>query len=392
MRVLILGLICTLYVWGQNPDPVMSVGGGGGSGGGGSVTINAPASGNEVVKNGTGSSFNQRNIAGGTGIICTQGTDTITCTIDSAVVPLWSAGSGAPSANCTAGAAYYLDTTAQSIYFCSATNTWKLVSNTVFALADTGGDDTYGNSTACSGFPATYASGQTVILQATTANTGAATLDCGPGAKAIKLVDGSTDPANGNITSKQPAILQYDSSADGGSGAWLLLVSGSGGSSSPLLISNVNDNTRTSSGDFTSSGTITSASINSAGKIIKFRVAGYVNLGAAGQPTLSLKFGSTTVIPSTTLNYSSTTAVNHHFVFEGSVTVRTAGASGATWGSAFVIASDNTAAQNNYPGINGNAASTVTLDTTASHNFIVAVGSLPGSSTIVIKAVEVYGY
>lgn len=218
-KALALLIVTALSVLAQVPKPS---GSGGGSGGGGSVTINAPTSGNEVVKNGTGSSFDQRGIVGGTGLTCTEGTDDITCAPDTAVVPLWSAGSGAPSANCTAGATYYLDSTAQSIYFCSATNTWKLVSNTVFALADTGGDDTYGNSTACSGFPATYASGQTVILQATTANTGAATLDCGPGAKAIKLVDGSTDPANGNITSKRPAILQYDAAADSGSGAWLL--------------------------------------------------------------------------------------------------------------------------------------------------------------------------
>lgn len=38
MRVLILGLLCTLYVMGQNPEPVMGVGGGGGTGGGSGAT------------------------------------------------------------------------------------------------------------------------------------------------------------------------------------------------------------------------------------------------------------------------------------------------------------------------------------------------------------------
>lgn len=208
----------------------------------------------------------------------------------------------------------------------------------------------------------------------------------------------ASPPANTRATVSD-GVSASDCTTGGGStvvdcrydgSAWAVAPGGSG--SSPLLFSNVNDNSRTSSGDFTSSGTIASASINTAGKIVKFRVSGYVNLGAAGQPTLSLKFGSTTVVPSTTFNYSSTTGVNHHFVFEGSVTVRTTGASGTTWSAAYVIASDNASAQNNYPGINGNAASTVTLDTTTSHNFVVAVGSLPGSSTIVIKAVEVYGY
>lgn len=196
-----------------------------------------------------------------------------------------------------------------------------------------------------------------------------------------KLVTAAAKGTTGNCA-------QWTANGLGDAGA----ACGSGGGSSPLLISNVSDNSRTSSGDFTSSGTVTSATLNATGKIVKFRVAGYVNLGAAGQPSLSLKFGSTTVVPATTFNYSSVTGANHHFVFEGSVTVRTAGASGATWGSAFVIASDNNAAQNNYPGIKGNAASTVTLDTTVGHNFVVAVASLPGSSTIVIKAVEVYGY
>ena len=125
MRTLILGLLCTLYVWGQNPDPVMSVGGGGGSGGGGSVTFNAPASGNEVVKNATGTTFNQRGIVGGTGIICTQGTDTITCTIDDAIVTKWSYGTTAPSASCTAGSEIYTDTTAGRLYRCGpSNNTW----------------------------------------------------------------------------------------------------------------------------------------------------------------------------------------------------------------------------------------------------------------------------
>lgn len=213
MRTLLLLLSAALLLHGQ----VTSVPDTG-------VTVTAPASGAEVVKAGTGSSFGQRGIVGGTGLPCTVGTDTITCAPDTAVVRFWSSGAGDPSANCTAGQESYVNSTNREVWECVATNTWARKSGNIYSAVDTGVDDTYAPTT-CAGFPAVYASGQVVILQATTANTGASTLDCGPGAKAIKLVDGTTDPANGNITSKQPAILQYDSAANGGMGAWLLLVS-----------------------------------------------------------------------------------------------------------------------------------------------------------------------
>lgn len=106
MRVLILGLLCTLYVMGQNPDPVMSVGGGGGGGGGaGTVT----------------------SVTGGVGIQVVNGTTTPEVSKDTAETPTWSAGTGAPSANCTAGSETYTDTSAGAFYTCGPTNnTWKL--------------------------------------------------------------------------------------------------------------------------------------------------------------------------------------------------------------------------------------------------------------------------
>ena len=107
MRVLILGLLCTLYVMGQNPDPVMSVGGGGGGGGGaGTVT----------------------SVTGGVGIQVVNGTTTPEVSKDTAETPTWSAGTGAPSANCTAGSSIYLDTTNARYYRCGpSNNTWTEV-------------------------------------------------------------------------------------------------------------------------------------------------------------------------------------------------------------------------------------------------------------------------
>ncbi len=163
--------------------------------------------------------------AAGTGIAISSGS----IATDDAIIPQYSKGADAPSANCTAGRDIYTDTTADVIYTCIATNTWKRASGNVYSVVDTGGDDTYAPT--CPGFPAAYADGQTIILQATTANTGAATLDCGPGAKAIKLPNGSSDPANSDITAKRPAVLQYDSSADSSAGAWIVQVVGGGGSS-----------------------------------------------------------------------------------------------------------------------------------------------------------------
>ena len=103
---------------------------------------------------------------------------------------------GAPSGSCTPGRDFAYASTAEWLWWCQRDGTWAPVGGGVWALVDTGGDDAYGNSTACAGFPAVYESGQSVILQATTASAGAATLDCGPGVRAIKLPDGTSDPAN----------------------------------------------------------------------------------------------------------------------------------------------------------------------------------------------------
>jgi len=48
-----------------------------------------------------------------------------TLSTDPTQVPRYFAGSGAPSANCTAGRDLYTDTTGLNLYFCDATNTWK---------------------------------------------------------------------------------------------------------------------------------------------------------------------------------------------------------------------------------------------------------------------------
>lgn len=47
--------------------------------------------------------------------------------LNGAVVPRYSTGSGTPSAGCVAGRDYYLDTAGQNLYFCSSLNVWKTV-------------------------------------------------------------------------------------------------------------------------------------------------------------------------------------------------------------------------------------------------------------------------
>ena len=78
--------------------------------------------------------------------------------------------------------------------------------------SDSGGDDTY----TCNMTPTltTYTAGMVVEFTATaTANTGAATLQIDTlagGGKAIKLCDGSTDPATGDIAVGKQVPLRYD--------------------------------------------------------------------------------------------------------------------------------------------------------------------------------------
>lgn len=95
---------------------------------------------------------------------------------------------------------------------------------------DAGGDDAY--VVAPSNFPTVYTNGMTMYLCTSTANTGAATLDAGPGPKAIKLANGTSDPADNDIFgANECRWLQYRTAANGGVGAWIIqLVSAAGGS------------------------------------------------------------------------------------------------------------------------------------------------------------------
>lgn len=79
-------------------------------------------------------------VASGDGIALTYApTGATTVSTDSATVPRYSTGSGVPSASCTQGRDFYLDTAAGTLYQCIATNTWAAVvrpDNSVFTLLD----------------------------------------------------------------------------------------------------------------------------------------------------------------------------------------------------------------------------------------------------------------
>jgi len=67
-------------------------------------------------------------LAAGEGISVSTGiSGSNTVAVDASVVPRYSTGSGAPSASCTQGRDYYLDTAAGTLYQCTATNTWATV-------------------------------------------------------------------------------------------------------------------------------------------------------------------------------------------------------------------------------------------------------------------------
>lgn len=98
--------------------------------------------------------------------------------------------------------------------------------------ADAGGDDDYAVSP--SGFPAALATGQAIVLTVTTANTGAATINAATlGAKAIKIGDGTTDPATGDIAVGVPNLFIYNAAANGAAGAWIFKPDAGGAASFP---------------------------------------------------------------------------------------------------------------------------------------------------------------
>lgn len=66
-----------------------------------------------------------RTLTAGSRIILDEQTGELSISVDDSEIPIWLYGSGAPSATCVAGQAFYLDTTAALTYFCSATDTWK---------------------------------------------------------------------------------------------------------------------------------------------------------------------------------------------------------------------------------------------------------------------------
>lgn len=74
-------------------------------------------------------------VASGNGIALTYApTGAATVSTDSATVPRYSTGSGAPSANCTQGRDFYLDTATSTLYQCTATNTWGAVGTAAGSL------------------------------------------------------------------------------------------------------------------------------------------------------------------------------------------------------------------------------------------------------------------
>lgn len=69
----------------------------------------------------------RENLAAGDGITLSFGASSVTVATDPATVPVYSSGSGAPSASCTQAREFYLDTASSTLYQCTATNTWGAV-------------------------------------------------------------------------------------------------------------------------------------------------------------------------------------------------------------------------------------------------------------------------
>lgn len=124
-----------------------------------------------------------------------------------------------PNASTTVAGKVEIATTAETIAGTDTWGTWASLvalpsdiakntqSSTFIYGTDVGGDDTY--VVALSPVLAAYTTGQILTFKATTANTGACTIDFWPWAKSIKTEDGS-DPWNGEIRAGGVNIVQYD--------------------------------------------------------------------------------------------------------------------------------------------------------------------------------------
>lgn len=161
MRVLILGLLCTLYVMGQNPDPVIGVGGGGGVGGGSGATSldgltdvqrgNSPpgtctdntfyideseAVGADVLKVCKDNNwYKVSELTAGDYIDITGRTISLSTSI-----PIYSTSTSDGSGACTAGREWHLNTSSGALWWCQSSGTWKaiMISGTANEITLTG--------------------------------------------------------------------------------------------------------------------------------------------------------------------------------------------------------------------------------------------------------------
>ncbi len=168
----------------------------------------------------------------------------------------------------------------------------------LISAIDSGGDDNY-SPTSCPGMPAAYSDGLMFSLVVSTANTGAATLDCAPGgapsSKAIKLADGTTDPTTDDVVVGAYNLLVYRTAADGGAGAFIVKPSSSAGGTGT-----VNSGTSGNLSKYGASGTAVSEHSTAAGVLTLITTPSSANLAAA----LTDELGTGPAIFETKLNRS----------------------------------------------------------------------------------------
>lgn len=271
----------------------------------GDITANAPITvcydGTQFIIQGDGVG---NSVVAGDGVSVGLAGSTYTVSTDAAVVPRFFTVAGVPSGACTQGRDYTLNTSASTLYQCTATNTWALVGG---VLAANGancsagqfplGVDASGAAETCTALPTTIAG--TANEVAASASTGAVTLSLPSGlnfgSKTVTMPKGTAVPGTCTI-----GDYFFDTDATAGQNVFGCTATNTwtvqGGGGSTLISRSATTADICSNGGATTSLYEFGANQLAVGDTVEVSVVGRV-AGTVGTPLMRLSVEGVTVTP-----------------------------------------------------------------------------------------------